>query len=147
MNYVLTILAVSINDFLIKLRLYIEIYFIVYFIVHFHLQIGNFLCCLWKMCVRCMKLKWIVCLLMSKFSHFGVRKFYFKRSFNNISGNCGPLFSQMNFDQTYFGGVCPAGFCLGVYVLDLTRWSQAKVSVDHCLLKTIRLAVHRSLSL
>ena len=27
---------------------------------------------------------------------------YFKRSFNNISGSRGPLFSQINFDQTYF---------------------------------------------
>ena len=44
-----------------------------------------------------------------------VKKLYFKRSFNNISGNRGPLFSQIHFDQTYFGGffgtgVCPGGF-------------------------------------
>ena len=61
---------------------------------------------------------------MSKFFHFATKKLYFKRSFNNISGNCGPLFSQINFDQTYFGAIfvqgvlargsfCPGRFCLG----------------------------------
>ena len=56
---------------------------------------------------------------MSKFSHFAVKKLYFKRSFNNINGNCGPLFPQINFDQTYFGefltrgggGGYPLGLC------------------------------------
>ena len=39
-----------------------------------------------------------------EFSHFTVKKLYFKQSLNNISGNCGgPLFSQINFDKTYFG--------------------------------------------
>ena len=45
-----------------------------------------------------------------------VNKFYFKRSFNHINGGHGPLFSQINFDQTYF-----RGFCLGVYVLEPQR--------------------------
>ena len=48
-----------------------------------------------KMYARCM---------MSKFSHFAVKKFYFKLSFNNINENRGPLFLQINFDQTYFRG-------------------------------------------
>ena len=55
---------------------------------------------------------------MSKFFHLAVNKFYFKRSFNHISRNCGPLFSQINFDRTYFGDFCPGGLawlslCLG----------------------------------
>ena len=58
---------------------------------------------------------------MSKFSHFAVKKLYFKRSFNNISRNRGPLFSQIIFDHTYFGGFCPGAFrtevfCPGVFV-------------------------------
>ena len=63
---------------------------------------------------------------MSQFSHYIIKKRYFKQSFNNISGNRGSLFSQINFDQTYFGRVlsrgfwhgrfCPWDFCLGVYV-------------------------------
>ena len=39
-------------------------------------------------------------LVMSKFSHFAVNDIYFKRSFNNMSGNRDPLFSQINFGQT-----------------------------------------------
>ena len=50
---------------------------------------------------------------MSKFSHFAVKKLYFKRSFNNIGGDRGRLFSQINFDQTYFGGFCLGVFCPG----------------------------------
>ena len=50
---------------------------------------------------------------MSKFCHFAVKKLYFKRSFNNICGNRGPLFSQINSDQTYFGGFCPRVFGMG----------------------------------
>ena len=46
---------------------------------------------------------------MSKFSHFAVKNSYFKRSFNNINGNRGPLFSQINFDRTYFWGVLSGG--------------------------------------
>ena len=46
---------------------------------------------------------------MSKFSRSAVKKHCFKRKFNTISGNLGPLFSQINFDQTYFGGFCPGG--------------------------------------
>ena len=50
---------------------------------------------------------------MSKFSHFALKKLYFKRYFNNIVGNRGPLFSQINSDKTYFflGG---GGFVQGV---------------------------------
>ena len=63
---------------------------------------------------------------MSKFSDFAVKKLYFKRSFNNVSGNRSPLFSQINFDQTFFwgglawgvlsrellsGGLCLGGLC------------------------------------
>ena len=40
----------------------------------------------------------------------------FKRSSNNLSGNRGPLFSQINFDQTYFGGFCPRGFRHGGFM-------------------------------
>ena len=49
---------------------------------------------------------------------------------DNISGKCGPLFSQISFDQTYFGVFCLEGggefgtrgfvkgaFTRGVYVL------------------------------
>ena len=39
---------------------------------------------------------------MSTFSHFAVKKLYFKRIFNNISKNRGPRFSQINFDQACF---------------------------------------------
>ena len=46
---------------------------------------------------------------MSKFSGIAVKKLYFKQSFDNKSGNRGPLFSQINFDWTYFGGFCPGG--------------------------------------
>ena len=53
---------------------------------------------------------------MSKFSHFAIKKLYLKRSFNNISGNCGPLLSQINFDQTYFGGLVRGGFGTGGFV-------------------------------
>ena len=45
-----------------------------------------------------------------------------------INGHCGHLFSQINFDKTYFWGVFVQGvgtgrlslgvFCLGVYVLE-----------------------------
>ena len=38
-------------------------------------------------------------LLMLKFSHFAIKKLYFKWSFNNISGNSGPLFSLMNLTR------------------------------------------------
>ena len=60
---------------------------------------------------------------MSKFSRFAVKKLYFKRSFNSISGNRGPFFSQINFDKTCFGevlswGLCPGVFCPGCYVLE-----------------------------
>ena len=59
-------------------------------------------------------------LLMSNFSHFAIKKLYFKRSFNNISGNRGPLFSHINFEQTYFGvfpgRVWHVSICPGVYV-------------------------------
>ena len=37
------------------------------------------------------------------------KKLYSKQSFNNISGNCGHLFSQINFDQIYFFGGGLAG--------------------------------------
>ena len=50
---------------------------------------------------------------MSKFSHFAVKKLYFKQCFNNISGNCGLLFSQINFDQKYFGGFLARGVVQG----------------------------------
>ena len=50
---------------------------------------------------------------MLKFFHSAVNKLYFKRSFNSISGNHGLLFSQINFDQTYFGGFCSGGFGMG----------------------------------
>ena len=41
---------------------------------------------------------------MSTFSHFAIKKLYFKQSLNNMGGNCGPFFSQTNADQTYFRG-------------------------------------------
>ena len=49
---------------------------------------------------------------------------YFELSLNIAIGNRGPLFSQINFDQTYFGGFwhrgfLSRGFCPGVYVLEL----------------------------
>ena len=50
---------------------------------------------------------------MSTFSHFAVKKLYFKRSLNNINGNRGPLFSQINSDQTFWEGVCPGGVSTG----------------------------------
>ena len=50
---------------------------------------------------------------MSKFSHFAVKKLYFKQSFNNINGNRGPLFSQINFDQKYFGRSLARAFLSG----------------------------------
>ena len=58
---------------------------------------------------------------MSKFSHFDVKKHCFKRSVNNIGGNHGPLFSQIKFDQTYFGtgvvqGVSVRGLCRRVFI-------------------------------
>ena len=53
---------------------------------------------------------------MSKFSYFAERKLYFKLSFDNISGNSGPLFSQINFDHTYFGVFVRGVFGTGVYV-------------------------------
>ena len=46
---------------------------------------------------------------MSKFSHFAVKKLYYKQSFNDISGNRSPLFLQIHFDQTYFLEVCLGG--------------------------------------
>ena len=36
---------------------------------------------------------------------------YFKWSFDNISQNHGPPFSEINFDQTHFVGFCP-GVCV-----------------------------------
>ena len=60
---------------------------------------------------------------MLKFSHFSVKKLYFKRSFNNIGENRGSFFSQINFDQTFWrvlsGGFLARGFMFisGVYVL------------------------------
>ena len=62
---------------------------------------------------------------------FVINKLYFKQSVNNISRIRGHIFSQINFDQTFFfffwrGGLCPGGFwhggilsrgfCLGVYL-------------------------------
>ena len=74
---------------------------------------------------------------MSKFSQFTIKKLYFKPSFNNISINRGPLFSQINFDHAdiFFlgggGGGCPEGRWQGgffqvyvffrVYVLETFR--------------------------
>ena len=51
------------------------------------------------------------------FSHFAVKKLYFKRRFNNTSENCGLLFSQINTDQTYFGGLS-RGVLSGGYGLE-----------------------------
>ena len=47
------------------------------------------------------------------------KEILFKRSFNNISGNRGLLFSQINFHQTHFGdpwhgGILSGSLCLGV---------------------------------
>ena len=56
---------------------------------------------------------------MSKISHFAVKTLYFKRSFNHISGNRGPLFSQINFDQIYFGGLLSGGVGMGVFVQEV----------------------------
>ena len=53
---------------------------------------------------------------MSKFSYFAERKLYFKLSFDNISENSGPLFSQINFDHTYFGVFCPGDFWHGGFM-------------------------------
>ena len=53
---------------------------------------------------------------MSQFSNSAIKKFYFKQSFNNVSENRGPLFSQINFDQTYFGGVLSGGFWHGGFI-------------------------------
>ena len=59
---------------------------------------------------------------------FVINKLYFKQSFNSISRIRGHLFSQINFDQTFFflgelcpecfwhGGILSRGFCLGVDV-------------------------------
>ena len=60
---------------------------------------------------------------------FVINKLYFKQSFNSISRIRGNLFSQINFDQTFFflggelcpggfwhGGILSRGFCLGVDV-------------------------------
>ena len=68
---------------------------------------------------------------MLQFSHFAVKKLYFKQNFSTISGNRGPLFLQINFDCTYLGGggfswgvfsmgeILSSGFLSGVYVWGL----------------------------
>ena len=53
---------------------------------------------------------------MSQFSRSAVKKLCFKRSFNSISGNRGPLLSQINFDQTYFGRFLSGGFWHGGFL-------------------------------
>ena len=56
---------------------------------------------------------------MLKFSPFTIKKLYFKLIVNSISGNCDPLFSQINFDHThyFFGGRdCPGGMARGIFV-------------------------------
>ena len=80
---------------------------------------------------------------MSKFSHFAVKKLYFKRSFNNISGNRGPLFSQVNFDQTYiFWGIFVRGFLARrvfgtwVYVPEPPKMCEIFVVIFLCLILT-----------
>ena len=55
---------------------------------------------------------------MSKFSHFA----YFKQSFNNIIRNRGPLFSRINFDQTYFGGFVWGVLALGGFCQEVCVW-------------------------
>ena len=59
---------------------------------------------------------------------FVLNKLHFKQSFSNICRNRCPLFSQINFNQTFFWGVgfvlgvsgmegfCLEGLCLGVYL-------------------------------
>ena len=48
-----------------------------------------------------------------KFPLFSIKKLYFKLIFNRKSGNCDPLFSQIDFNHTHFEGFLSGGLARG----------------------------------